>query len=184
MICLILEPLTCSMKIITLLPFIILSCSCFAQEIKVKEKKLLKTYEADSIIIQNEYSSHIFIQLRNESTQKWGLIKQSKDGILSETLPFEYDNIDFRLNNSIFMVVSKAGKEAIFILDKMDKNSKGAFSTDFIYDKLVVIALNGSFDMIYHLAANKNGNWGWIDWKTGEEKTVFTFNSIEDLPIP
>lgn len=105
------------------------------------------------------------------SDNKWGFYQMSQ-----EKIPPIYDSIMEVGYNRPFTLVYKNGKVGVF---------KGFFSTPSesvpcIYDEGKRIKANNG----YYFAAKNDGNWGYVNWNTGEYLTDFIYKTFEDLPRP
>ena len=88
--------------------------------------------------------------VKDEKTKKWGIINLSKEGKISQVLPFEYESVNFDQDTGYFILM-KDNRWYVYNLEKKTK-----ISDDFD-------------DVIYDVWENSNMNY-YV--KTGVKKTV------------
>lgn len=115
---------------------------------------------------------------RSQKTHKWGMY-QGWNGEYSELIPMKFDSIQFFSWNAYFTMVFNDGKAGAYLC-KWSYDSQTKQSVPCIYEDYQKYKYNNQI----YLAVKKEGNWGWVDWLSGEEKSDFIYLSKEDLPYP
>lgn len=146
-------------------------------------------FNADKVEFDEANGDGAF-RARNKDTKKWGMYQGSASGEPDEMIPMEYDKVDFFEVNASFTGVYKNGKVGIYLCkwSYEDKHKQTVPCQYEDYRRVDTKAVNHDvFKMentTEYLAMKKNGKWGWVDWLTGEEKSEFKYDSVEDLPQP
>jgi len=142
------------------------------------ENELKKKLNADIIEMDLGNEDGVF-KARNQKTKKWGMYQWMYSGVeTDELIPMDYDSVSYIPFNGAFSAVYNNGKVGFHL---------SAWS--FTDAKQTVPCLYDSYQKynIEHktyLAVSRNDKWGWVDWKTGEEKSEFIYATKEDLPYP
>jgi hypothetical protein len=162
-----------------LIPIIILLTlsNSFSQEFP--EKELLEVLNASKISMDHGNGDGVF-KAKSRKTKKWGMYQYLYEGVkVKEVIPMDYDSLKYFPFNGAFTVVYNNGKVG-FYLAEWSYGDKAKQSVACLYDNYKRFTANNTT----HLAASKNGKWGWVDWLTGEEKSDFIYDSKDELPYP
>lgn len=142
------------------------------------EKELKKKLKADLLEMDPGNGDGVF-RARHKKTKKWGMYQWGYEGTnTTEMIPMEYDSVRFFPFNGNFTAVYKKGKVGIYLC---------SWSYDSVYQS--VPCLYSDYQRFTaknqtYLAMQKDSVWGWVNWKTGEEKSSFKYATTDDLPYP
>lgn len=160
------------------LSLFLFSASIFAQDLP--EEKLKKKLKADILEMDGGNGDGVF-RARNKKTQKWGLYQYTYSGTEVEVLiPPAYDSLRFIPFNGNFTVVYLGGKAGIY-LSKWTYGDDAKQTVECLYEDYQRFSVENGMT---YLAMKKNGQWGWVNWYTGEEKSEFKYADKDDLPYP
>lgn len=135
-----------------------------------------KKAKIDSIELDLENQDGIF-NARLAKTQKWGMF-QYVYGDFTELIPFEFDEVRFFSWNGRFTTVINDGKIGIYT-SFFDQGEMAQLTVECLYEDYQIFNSDG----VIKLALKKDGKWGWVDWLTGEEKSMFKYNTPEEVPL-
>ena len=147
----------------------------WAKDMFVASKKKLK---ADILIFDESNGDGVF-KARNKATKKWGMYQSLGENDLTTLIPAKYDSIRFFGYNSKYTAVYNKGKVGMH-LSYWSYNENTKLSVPCIYEEYK----NFDADGVLKLAVKKDGKWGWVNWLTGEEKSEFKYETLDDLPYP
>ena len=132
-------------------------------------KSVLKSYNGD--LVEEDYINQDGVfKLRNKKTKKWGLFQME-----NQLIPMEYDSLEFFGWNAPITRAIKNGKWGI-----IPSELKEYTGVPFEYDMVKILTHEGQ----YFVAAQKEGFWYWVDWKTGIEKPSEKVKYYQELLIP
>ena len=130
----------------------------------VKNELIARYYDIKSSYkdeYTNRYVGDNYNYIVKNEENKWGIIKINEDGSIEESLPFEYDSINYDVDTKYY-IVSKDNKWFIYNLDIEDKVS---YESD---------------DIIYDVWINSNKTrYIKIGKKNEDGNTYFTINRID-----
>lgn len=135
--------------------------------------------EMDMIDLDGGNGDGLF-KARNAETKKWGIFQHLDGHDFVEAVPMKYDSLYHFGWNADFTPVFNNGKVG-FYLSYWTYDEKAKQTVPCTYDDFKLYVPE---DRITRLAVKRNGKWGWVDWLTGEEKSEFIYDSVEDLPYP
>lgn len=141
-----------------------------------KENK--QKLNADILIFDEGNGDGVF-KARDKATKKWGMYQSLYEGKTTILIPAKYDSLRFFPFNGEFTAVYNDGKVG-FYLSYWSYESKAKQTVKCLYEDYQRFNNEG----VKYLAVKKNGKWGWVDWLTGEEKSVFKSKTTENLPFP
>ena len=121
---------------------------------------------------------------KHKKTGKWGMFQLTPNEKNSkELIPMVYDSINsFRFNGNVTGVWND-GKVGLYSC--YWSYGDGAKQTvACLYDDFRRITVWRNRNRFEYTAVQKDGLWAWIDWKTGELKTEFLYETTKDLPYP
>lgn len=143
------------------------------------EDAMKKRLKAD-VIEMDHVNEDGVIRVRHKETGKWGMYQWMFEGTNNnELIPMEYDSVAYIPFNGNFSFVFNDGKVGVY-LAKWSYDADAKQTVPCQYEEMQRRRADGTI----YLAAQKDGKWGWIDWLTGEEKTEFIYDKVEDLPWP
>jgi hypothetical protein len=143
------------------------------------EKEMLNALNARKIEMDQGNGDGVF-KAQHKSTKKWGMYQYMYEGVnTKELVPMEYDSLKFIPYNGAYSVVYNNGKLGLH-LSRWSFGDEAKQSVPCLYDEYKRYKVDGSL----YIAFSKDGLWGWVDWKTGEEKTEFVTTKADDLPYP
>jgi len=140
-------------------------------------KRAKKSLNADLVIFDPNNGDGA-LKARNKETKKWGMY-QFMDEDQTELIPLQYDSLNFYPYNGKYTTVYNNGKVG-FYLSYWSYGEKTKQTVPCKYEDYKRYNADG----VSKLAVKKNGQWGWVDWLTGEEKGEFKYNSPDELPYP
>lgn len=154
---------------------------------KTLVKALRKKFNAD-LIVWDEGNGDGIVKIRNKEINKWGMYHVYDEKNIEEIIPMQYDSLNFFSVNGNVTPVYRDGKVG-FYLSKFSYGEEAKESVACIYDEFQNFWTDkpnqyGGHHSALYIAVKRNGMWGWIDWKTGEEKSEFKYSSKESLPAP
>ncbi|WP_417589939.1 WG repeat-containing protein [Owenweeksia hongkongensis] len=141
-------------------------------------KNAKQTLNADIVVFDKNNGDGVF-KARSRETQKWGLFQSLSSEAIDELIPMTYDSLRFTPVNNPYTIVYQNGKLGVY-LSKWTFDDEAKQTVECIYEDYKRYDAEGK----PALAVKKNGKWGWVDWKTGEEKSEFSFDTPEELPFP
>ena len=133
---------------------------------------------ADIIDFDPKNGDGVF-RARSRDTKKWGLFQGYDSETIKELIPMNFDSVNFIPVNNPYTIVYQNGKLGVY-LSKWTFDDEAKQTVECIYEDYKRYDAEGK----PALAVKKNGKWGWVDWKTGEEKSEFSFDTPEELPFP
>jgi len=138
--------------------------------------EIKRALKADKVEFDGGNGDGVF-KARNKLTKKWGMYQWMYSGTESkELIPMRYDDILFFPFNGSFTIIYNNHKLGVYLCEwSYGDNAKQTVKC--IYDDYKKFTNNGRI----YLAVSKNKKWGWVDWKTGVEKSNFTAQSADDL---
>jgi len=149
------------------------------------EQAIKKKLKARKIEMDEGNGDGVF-KAKSRKTRKWGMYQWMYEGTkVKELIPMAYDSLRYFPFNGAFTAVYNNGKVGIYLSAwTFDEDAKQTIECKYEdYRRVRVRKEEYSMGTIY-LAMKKNGLWGWVDWMTGEEKSDFAFETLDDLPFP
>ena len=156
--------------------------SVFAQ---FPEKEIKKKLNASEISMDGGNEDGVF-RAKNKKTKKWGMYQWMYSGTeVKEMVPMEYDSLkNFPFNGS-FTAVYNDGKVGIYLCEwSYQEDAKQTVICRYDDYKRIRVRKSQYDGGIIYLAMKKDSKWGYVDWLTGEEKSEFIYNTIDDMPYP
>lgn len=143
------------------------------------ERQMLRKFKADTLALDDINQDGAF-KLRGKRSEKWGLYQWLYRGLMTrELIPMKYDSLDFIGFNAPFTRVYQEGKHGVYLSGWSYENAHETVPC--IYDDSQIIRqANGTC-----LAVQKNGQWFWVNWETGQEyrdQIAAEPNQLEDCP--
>ncbi len=169
-----------SIILITISFFLI--SSVFAQ---FPEKDIMKKINASKIKMDEGNGDGVF-RAKSKKTKKWGMYQWMFEGTdVNEMIPMKYDSLrNFPFNGS-FTAVYNDGKVGIYLCEwSYGKDAKQTIICRYDDYKRIRVRRDQYDGGTIYLAMKKDGKWGYVDWLTGEEKSEFIYNTIDDMPSP
>lgn len=161
-------------KTLVLLALILSSSALSAQNFP--ERQMMRKYKADTLAL-DEINQDGAFKLRGKRSGKWGLYQWLYRGLMTrELIPMKYDSLDFIGFNAPFTRVYQEGKHGAYLSGWSYEDAHQTVPC--IYDDSKIIRQRNQTC----LAVQKDGQWFWVNWKTGQEWAEQTASSPELLP--
>lgn len=146
------------------------------RELETKDEreilKFMAKIQADTIIYDLEVTDGIY-KTRSKITKKWGMY-QFYAGI-TPLIPMVYDSCGFL--RGPFTLVWNNGKVGTYLSKWEFDNHKQTVSCE--YEDGWIKNSDGA----YYFMAKKNGKWGIVNWKSGDNEVDFLYASVEEVPL-
>jgi len=157
--------------------------SSFAQGFPEKEMK--KKLKASKIEMDGGNGDGVF-KAQSKKTKKWGIYQWMYEGTdVKEMIPMEYDKVDDFPFNGAFTTVYNDGKLGIYLCEwSYGDDAKQTVPCEYEKIKKYTVGADDYSAGQLYTAFMKDGKWGWVNWKTGEEKSEFIYDELDDLPYP
>jgi len=169
------NPIT--LKIMSVLVICLMGYNGFAQNFP--ERQMLRKFKADTLAL-DEINQDGAFKLRGKRSGKWGLYQWLYRGLMTrELIPMKYDSLDFIGFNAPFTRVYQEGKHGVYLSGWSYEDARE--SVPCIYDDSQIVRKDNQTC----LAVQKNGQWLWINWETGQEflgQTASDPDHLTDCP--
>jgi hypothetical protein len=153
------NPITLKIMLVLVISF--LGYDGFAQNFP--ERQMLRKFKADTLAL-DEINQDGAFKLRGKRSGKWGLYQWLYRGLMTrELIPMKYDSLDFIGFNAPFTRVYQEGKHGVYLSGWSYEDARE--SVPCIYDDSQIVRQDNQTC----LAVQKNGQWLWINWETGQE---------------
>lgn len=144
-------------------------------------QSIMKELKIDTVIPDLNNGDGVY-KVRNKNSKLWGIYQFKK-----ELVPMKFDSLEHIPFNGNFSAVYLNGKVGIYLSEwTFGEHTKQSVECTYEDFGRVNVQKRKEYGVVTeeYLALKKDGKWGWVDWLTGEEKSEFKYNTIDDLPYP